>query len=233
MGKGDTRRDLQYEALFIEAEKGSAAIFDTKAKTPHLIEKELSDFLREQSLQGVRVVKVVNATRVGKLHDAITSLLSRLKERENGELVEYVKEHIDPLDRFRVHVVFLVALRKQESHRRKNIQATRQQEERQALILSAELLYKKKNSLVPFIDLHGMSQRDAEWAIRSFLKDQIHQGSRVAVIVHGKGTGVLHSAAEKILEEHKKRGTIEDWRMGSDPNFQGGNTYVIFPERLV
>jgi DNA-nicking Smr family endonuclease len=74
------------------------------------------------------------------------------------------------------------------------------------------------------LDLHGMTEEEAESAIARFVESSAREGLEKVLVIHGKGLhseggrSVLKSAARRALEAHPLAG-----RMGEAARDQGGS----------
>ena len=56
----------------------------------------------------------------------------------------------------------------------------------------------------PRIDIHGETTKTCIAVIESFIKDNIKLKEKNAIIIHGKGTGMLKKATHNYLKNHPK-----------------------------
>lgn len=61
---------------------------------------------------------------------------------------------------------------------------------------------KKHDRIDGKIDLHGMYAQDAVDALLRFIEREQRRGSRVLLVVHGKGAGILKNAVWSMIEAH-------------------------------
>jgi DNA-nicking Smr family endonuclease len=71
-------------------------------------------------------------------------------------------------------------------------------------------------------DLHGQTAEEARRTVDRFLKECAGRGLRKVLIIHGKGSGVLHKAVTGYLEGHPLAGQRE-----SAPQAEGGRGALI------
>lgn len=84
---------------------------------------------------------------------------------------------------------------------------------------------KKFTGPVPELDLHALTAEEAISRLDEFLKDSYGAGSPQALIIHGKGTGILRTEVRRYLAHHSLV-----FRYGEADRFHGGAgaTQVIF-----
>lgn len=61
---------------------------------------------------------------------------------------------------------------------------------------------KKRHFIDAKLDLHGLHPEDAVNLLYKFIEQEKCKGSKILLIIHGKGTGLLKSAAFSIAESH-------------------------------
>jgi len=84
---------------------------------------------------------------------------------------------------------------------------------------------KKPPSFVPKLDLHALAAAEAITRLSEFLQNAYNTGSPQALVVHGKGTGVLRTEVRRYLARHPLV-----FHYGEADRFHGGAgaTQVIF-----
>ena len=84
---------------------------------------------------------------------------------------------------------------------------------------------KKSQSSVPELDLHALTAEEAVGRLAKFLQDTHGTGAPQALIIHGKGTGVLRTEVRRYLVHHPLV-----FHCGEADRFHGGAgaTQVIF-----
>ena len=83
----------------------------------------------------------------------------------------------------------------------------------------------KLSSTVPEIDLHALTVEEAISKLAGFIQDVYSAGASQALVVHGKGTGVLRTEVRRYLSRHSLV-----YHYGEADRFHGGPgaTQVIF-----
>ncbi|MFW5800639.1 MAG: Smr/MutS family protein [Spirochaeta sp.] len=80
----------------------------------------------------------------------------------------------------------------------------------------SETMHRPSNKRLPVedsVDLHGMTQADAEIAVNEFLRSAHERGLRKVLIIHGKGShsdsdGTLRREIRHFLEKHPFTGEL-------------------------
>lgn len=81
----------------------------------------------------------------------------------------------------------------------------------------------------PEIDLHGRDAVDAELETERFLSQAYACGESVVKIIHGKGTGTLRRAVERLLGDHP----LVSYSRGSmNPGELGAVAYAALRKRI-
>ena len=75
------------------------------------------------------------------------------------------------------------------------------------------------------IDLHRMTQAQAESVLREFLNEARREGHGCVRIVHGKGTGTLRAAVQQALKKNKY---VKKYRLGVYGEGEDGVTIAEF-----
>jgi DNA mismatch repair protein MutS2 len=63
-------------------------------------------------------------------------------------------------------------------------------------------MYYTGGEIADVIDLHGLRAADAEVALYSFINEIIRKRSLKALIIHGKGSGVLKEVTDDCLRQN-------------------------------
>ena len=63
-------------------------------------------------------------------------------------------------------------------------------------------MYYGEGEIDDVVDLHGMRAADAEQALYKFMNEMIRKQAPKALIIHGKGSGVLKEVAEDCLRQN-------------------------------
>lgn len=94
---------------------------------------------------------------------------------------------------------------------------------------TAKKLAKGKLLIDGRIDLHGRTQFEAHVSLRDFLQDSYHSGSRVVLVITGKGRsgeGVLRQSVPRWLQEPAFREIVSGYREAHVTHGGGGAIYV-------
>jgi DNA-nicking Smr family endonuclease len=83
-------------------------------------------------------------------------------------------------------------------------------------------LSQKRDNIDAHIDLHGLFAEEAVNRLLRFIANEKARGSRVLLVVHGKGSGVLKNAVWSIAETNA---AVDDFQVA--PGKHGGEGAII------
>lgn len=86
-------------------------------------------------------------------------------------------------------------------------------------------MYYSGGKIEDVIDLHGLRAEVAEQALYKFINEMIRKHSKKALVIHGKGSGVLKEVTEDCLRQN---GYVSRYYMASLEHGGSGATVVEF-----
>lgn len=191
--------------------------------------KEKSSYNREQSIANAR-------QRLKQLQSKLHAKEPAGAPERAGEAVAEVKPGDEVfIPKYGQHGVVLeapglddqvqvqVGIIRMTIPRRELRQARTKQTDRPQRTGVGQLVQQKARDISPRLDMRGMRVDEGLAEVEKYLDDACVAGLPVVQLVHGKGTGALRAAVQKLLKEHHR---VKKYRLGEQGEGGSGVTVV-------